>query len=368
MGQKLIYLKAILMARSNGVTMVVKIPINEIDLLPSRDRMIYHLYFVEILSQTQVAKILKISVKTVQTTFRKRGWRGRKTGGKIVHLDEEEIRVLYFEKGLTYDEIAEKKGLETTKPIMRIFKNRGWTPRIDRRGTKKRKFRNEEERKAARVAFSRDTMQRIKDLRAHLFGTCCRICGAESTDKSLSIHRKDGTEHKEDALWRIGSLKSLVLDEWVPLCVSCHRGVHWLMDSRGMNWGHIEEYLDKQQKSTICNLPSIPLPGNDTPSSETYERIKQDAKGSIQKIRQMMFGSSCCDCGIPHGTRRLVVHRKDGRLHSKRLLSSVKYLRTLNPEEWSLLCQKCHRYFHWTMDILGMNWRDLEKSGALGEI
>ena len=79
---------------------------------------------------------------------------------------------------------------------------------------------------------------------------------------------------------------------------------------------------------------------------------------NAKELRELLFGTTCSACGIHSNEVTMAIHRKDGKSHDSRMLSYVKNLQKLNTTEWTLLCRKCHRHVHWSMDKLGMKWED----------
>ena len=320
------------------------------------------LCFDEGLTQREAAQKLGVSEDEIRGVFRKKGWETRLDPRKK-SIDAEEVRRLYFDEGFSQQEVAEKLGFTSASPIRRIFRENGWKPRRDRTGISMRFFESKEERELARTEARRATTQRIKELRDAIFGAECRICGLSKDERTLVIHRKDGAEHGTNALWGISTLKSLNPDEWAALCIPCHRGVHWLMSETGINWDTIESRLEKQQRFNPTTRETLGFPDDDAPSSSKYKEIAHHFEGRrTRDLRRALFGENCHLCGVHYKEKRLATHRKDGRMHGSKLLESKKYLRTLDPNDWVSLCQKCHHYVHWAMDTLDMNWEDLESA------
>lgn len=264
---------------------------------------------------------------------------------------EDEIYDLYYNQGKTQRVIAMKYGVgEAT--LSRFFQKNGWISRNPRRGLRKRVFENDEEREEARKQRRKDTQRRIRELRTEIFGTECELCGNERT---LAIHKKNGEEHERDALWRIKYLEDLDREEWAPLCIPCHRGTHWLMQNANKEWDDIESRRESIIDSSEGTLEPL--------TREDYENTSYRNGGSgmnAKEVRESLFGNSCHFCGEIPKRKRMVIHRKDGRRHDERILSSAKYLKRINPDNWVGLCNKCHRQTTWSKDILGMDWDDLD--------
>jgi len=270
---------------------------------------------------------------------------GQREGAKSI--DAEEVYRLYYVKNLTKEQVA--KELSTTEWALRnVFKERGWESRI-------RSFETEEERVQARKDTVEKRLQRIKDLRAEKFGTRCRIC--EET-KHLSIHKKDGEEHNKEFLWRKMNLENVNPEEWAALCISCHRGTHWMMNRYGKDWDSIEALATKPAKPR--NLEPLELPSKDTPSSPEYLAIKDNSEGDTEALRRALFGETCYFCNTHYENKKVPIHRKDGRPHQEKLTKKEVFFRTLDPKEWVALCNEHHRQVHWAIESLNLDWEDLE--------
>jgi AraC-like DNA-binding protein len=306
------------------------------------------MYFVEGKSLNAISKILGISTATLSKRFKEEGWRTRQEEVSEAARDIDTIRRLYFDAGMTMREVAERIG-SSEDVIRRVFRDQGWTSRI-------RTFDSEEERTQARLEHASKTAQKIRNLREKLFGNTCHLCGEK---RMIAIHRKDGTVHDKNLLWRMRFLESLNPNDWAPLCVPCHRGVHWLIDSHALDWEMIASLAKEACNSKSKAEERLKLPSEDTPSSSRYLELKEKYGTDIDSLRREFFGESCVFCGA-RDKKYMPIHRKDGRKHSSRLTISEKYLRTLDPEDWARLCNKHHRHIHWAMEKLGLEWKDLK--------
>jgi hypothetical protein len=71
-----------------------------------------------------------------------------------------------------------------------------------------------------------------------IFGTVCVLCGRERyTDRRHHLHRKNGEYHHSSRTVLL-ALKNP--DDWVRLCIYCHKSVHWLLE-RGWDWERVEQ-------------------------------------------------------------------------------------------------------------------------------
>ena len=163
-----------------------------------------------------------------------------------------------------------------------------------------RRFENKEERALARKDTVKKRLKRIKDLRDKIFGTECKICGKT---RDLVIHKKDGMEHDRDFLWRKGNLESVNPNEWVALCISCHRGTHWMMQTYRYEWDDIESHLKIPPKRR--SLDPLQLPSDDTPSSPDYLKLKENFEGETEELRRALFGETCYYCGTHYKGKKV---------------------------------------------------------------
>ncbi|MCK4567012.1 MAG: hypothetical protein KAU48_06860, partial [Candidatus Thorarchaeota archaeon] len=242
-----------------------------------------------------------------------------------------------------------------------IFRDQGWKSRGQT------KYQNENERELARKENRKNTQMKVVELRENLFGIKCQICTEE---RKLAIHRKDGSKHNPDDLWRISNLGTVNPDEYAAVCIPCHRGVHWMMRTYGQNWVQIKSQSLMEPLSKRKIREPLNLPDESEPSSQAYLKLKPDFEESKEKIRRALFGEKCQICGSRYDEKQLYLHRKDGRPHHSNLTTKEKFFRTLDPKEWVLLCFSDHRGVHWAKKALGLEWGDLERKedGAEGEI
>lgn len=75
-----------------------------------------------------------------------------------------------------------------------------------------------------------------EELRRAIFGENCHFCGSRYDKKQLYLHRKDGRPHHSDLTSKEKYFRTLEPKEWVFLCYSDHRGVHWEMNTFDNEW------------------------------------------------------------------------------------------------------------------------------------
>lgn len=309
-----------------------------------------HLYYNERLSQKKIAEKMGVSLSTIYRRFKEYDMNARRIGTRN-EIDVQEIHHLHFDQGLAFQEIAERLDI-SPRTISRVFNDQRWSAR------KKFVYTSEGERLRAAKEKGKRFRLKIQELRDSLFGTVCKCCGVDKSksDRSLPIHRKDGVEHEQDALWRLGYLKSLDPDEWVALCVPCHRGVTWLQKELDIQWQFVESAVSSKRGALNDSAPYTTQ--EDAVISDRYKEIKETFDGKNPDLVRAIFGETCHFCDVHYMEKTLVTHRKDGRSHQKDLFRKESNFRLLNPNDWVSLCRKHHRYVHWAMDTLGMRWDD----------
>ena len=314
------------------------------------EKSIRYLYNERGLSQQEIADELDVSLSTVYRRFKEYDIKARRIESRD-EIDSQKIHHLHFEKGLTFSEIGEKMGI-SIRTITRIFNDHNWE------AEGQFVYLSEEEKKKATKERAEKFRLKIQEKRDSLFGTVCRCCGVDKTESNISlpIHRKDGTEHEKDSLWKLEYLNSVNPDDWAALCIPCHRGITWLQKELGFKWEFVETVLSEKREQARSDPYTIP---KDAKVSKIYKEIKEGFEGKLSDLVRLIIGDTCYFCGVHYREKILVTHRKDGRSHEKNLFRSEKNIQFLNPNEWVSLCRKHHRYVHWAMDTLGLRWSDL---------
>ncbi|MBN2230935.1 MAG: sigma-70 region 4 domain-containing protein, partial [Candidatus Thorarchaeota archaeon] len=313
---------------------------------------IYKLHSEDGLSLGRIGKIVGLTASTIRKAFKERGWETKRISINREPPDIEKVFSLYYEEGLTKEEVAEELNASDST-IRRIFREMGWPSKI-------RKFETDSKRKVANEEKKKEIARRTIELREKLFGVNCKICGVSKEEKTLIVHRKDGTEHERDILWRVRFLRTVKPDEWASLCHSCHPGVHWMMDTFKLSYKDIKGIYVSNHKKKEAKEKQFYKQDPNAQVSERYQQIKQGNLDVDVDLRRLLFGETCFFCGVHYSEKTLVTHRKDGRKHRNYLTAAEKSLSKLNPEEWTSLCKRCHRETHWAMDTLLMDWKEFE--------
>jgi len=78
---------------------------------------------------------------------------------------------------------------------------------------------------------------KLRIISKRILGDECCIC---KSNRSLTVHRKDGFTHRAFELIGVKKFEEeLMSGEYVRLCYSCHKGVHWVMKFFGWQWDTI---------------------------------------------------------------------------------------------------------------------------------
>ncbi|MDF1537757.1 MAG: hypothetical protein P1Q69_02525 [Candidatus Thorarchaeota archaeon] len=343
------------------------------------------LYLYEDMTQKQVAEKLDISLHEVKKRLRIKGW--KKTRESV---DLRELHRLYFEEGMTLEQVAERMEISIRR-IQRIFKKQGW--RAGPKGTVLNiatifRMHYEDNLTDKEIAFivgastskikelldilAEDGLDNLSDkygsskvrleaktIRENLFGNSCKLCGkTRSGGKLLAIHKKDGTPHDTDDLWNPEVLRKLNPEEWASLCPQCHKSVHWALNYLSMEWESIES--KSIQFGGISQ--SFEIESDIESGKELRGEGLEITRADVREIRFEIFGDECFVCKRYRNNTKLILHRKDGTPHHRNSTWTVDFIKTANPDEWAMLCNRCHNGTHWMMNRLGMNWNEIESS------
>ncbi|MGY5854334.1 MAG: hypothetical protein RTU92_12260 [Candidatus Thorarchaeota archaeon] len=200
--------------------------------------------------------------------------------------------------------------------------------------------------------------QRIeaKALREQLFGNNCKICNKDCSNGILAIHRKDGAPHKSKKLWHPDELRKLNPEEWAPLCPRCHHMVTWLSEFLEMSWNQIIKEVENKQSNLVEQPPTLPN------TREFRRKIPTDVTIEEKRILRFdIFGHECDTCKRHKDDFKLILHRKDGEKHHRNSTWTVDFIKTANPDDWVMLCIRCHNAVHRTMKELGLSWERIRK-------
>ncbi|MHA2384599.1 MAG: helix-turn-helix domain-containing protein [Candidatus Thorarchaeota archaeon] len=301
---------------------------------------LHQLYYEEGLSQREVADQLGFSVKRIQTKFKELGWRA---GPRGAVLDIDEIRRLRFNNDLEAVEIARRVGVSSNR-IEKLLNDLGWHDGTDVMGPEPsgEKHGSNSYRLEGRI------------LRETIFGTECNICSASREERMLAVHRKDGAPHDTEDLWNPEILQDLNQDEWSLLCPHCHHAIHWAMEFLALQWDAVEKLVNQEVESEIHQIDfSISV------SNHKRGKHLKITKDEIRQLRFDIFGDECGICGRHADDSKLIMHRKDGGKHHRKSTWTTKFVRTADPNDWAMLCIRCHNGTHWLMKRLGMSWETI---------
>ncbi len=289
----------------------------------------HRLYFEEGMTQKEIAEHFGYkTAKPISRMFREQGWSIRKP---ITYkdLDPAEVHRLYFQEGLTQEEIGEHFGFRSAYPIHCIFKERGWMAEPNR------VFKNVEPSEVHRLYFQEGLTQ--KEVAEHFgYKTACaiqRIFKEEGwevrpPEKFLAI---DPSEVHRLYFEEERSLRDVARTMGEPLS-RVWKFFKW------MGWETRKTRYESEEELVAAR------------------RTQQDKRlREIEYLRDAIFGPECIVCG----KEKQVIHRKDGVKHDSNLLWSKTGLKSLIPEEWAALCKPCHKIVHGLMRTSDLGWDDI---------
>ena len=328
---------------------------------------IHELYFDEGLTQREVAESLGISRGKVQSVFKVMGWTARRQTRAI---DAIEVHELYEKERLTQDEIAKRFNVSKSY----IYKTL-------------KEVKPEDLRKQRRVDVD---LERLHFFYCEMGLTqmdIAKALGVGQTTLSRRIRElgweREGRKSHVDIqeLHRLYfeeeySLKETAVVLGVPLkrVKDRFRKMGWKAGPRGtiIDIEEVHRMLNKEKKDR--NEIAVILGVSQSRLEKTFAEIEQDNFHQLHKkhgsnsyrleakeLREAIFGRECKICNASQDERMLAVHRKDGALHKPEVVWNPESLRSLHPEDWVMLCPRCHRAVHWSKTYLSMKWQDFSR-------
>jgi len=303
------------------------------------------LYFDEEIPLREVALKLGTSRNAITTVFREHGWKARPAGGHEADMDHEEIHRLYFNEKMSQKDIAQELGVSRFA-IGDMFRENGWETRDEGQ----RKGVDHEE--ARRLYF--DKKLPLAEVGRRLGTSATAIC---------KVMQKHGWKTRNQGRSRVGRW-GMEID---------HEEVHRMYFDEKLSQMEVARRLGLASDSPIKRIfreagwkPRV----NRTPrffetedERELAVTEKKEAHNlRIQELRESLFGSECRICGFTREERIIAIHRKDGSEHEEEVLRRVKFLESVNPDEWAALCIPCHYGIHWMMEKMNVEWDDIESS------
>ena len=229
--------------------------------------------------------------------------------GQEIQVDPEIIHRLYFDEGLSRDEVCDTLGF-SRKVFDRVFSEQEWETRPA--GFQPIEIDIEEFKRLYHEGL---TYQQLADHFQMSLRTVCRV----SSEIELEV-RKWPARSRVD------------LDELFQMYYDDEEKIWKIAEHFGVSQRIINIILNEQ-------------------------KWEQRRTKSAREIRDEMFGTECVSCGKP----KEIVHRKDGTPHHRRVTWAKKSLKTLDPDDWVSLCDPCHRLTHSLMTSFGCEWKDIER-------
>ena len=94
---------------------------------------------------------------------------------------------------------------------------------------------------------------------------------------------------------------------------------------------------------------------------EERREYQRNRRKTLKEIRVEIFGNKCYACQTENTSKKsLHLHRKGGTEHDRNLFRSLKKLKSLKPDEWAPLCDRCHLGVHMLMNVYVYDWTKVE--------
>ncbi|MHA2303534.1 MAG: sigma factor-like helix-turn-helix DNA-binding protein, partial [Candidatus Thorarchaeota archaeon] len=289
-----------------------------------RDAEIHHRYYSEGQTFQEIASDLDLTIKILRGVFRKHGWEMR-IQRERKRLSVAEIRRLHHEEGMTFFQIAEYSGLDMPT-IRKVI------------GPKDSKTLSEE---IGRLYFQE----------GYSFEMVCDILG-------VSIKTVRRTFEKNNWSYQRSRSSRKQLDpDWV----------YHLYYNEGFSHNEVAELLSVTPATIQKFFIDQGWPSRDTRQrrevdiDEQRRNYQRNRRRKLKETRVEMFGNKCYACHTENQSKKsLHLHRKDGTEHDRNLFRSLKKLKSLKPEEWAPLCDRCHLGAHLLMNVCGYDWAKIE--------
>ncbi|MFW9813914.1 MAG: hypothetical protein ACFFF9_15740 [Candidatus Thorarchaeota archaeon] len=290
-----------------------------------RDAEIHHRYYSEGQTFQEIASDLDLTIKILRGVFRKHGWEMR-IQRERQKLSDDEIRRLHHEEGMTFFQIAEYSGLDMPT-IRKVI------------GPKKSKTQAEE---IGRLYFQE----------GYSFEMICDILGV-----SMKTVRRT-FEKNNWAYQRTRSTRKQLDPDWVYLLYYVEGFSHSeIGEILGVHSQTIQKlFYDQGWESRERQRTKVK-----TDIDEERRQYQRNRRMKLKETRVEIFGNKCYACHTENESKKsLHLHRKDGTEHDRNLFRSLKKLKSLNPEEWAPLCDRCHLGAHLLMNVYGYDWAKIE--------
>jgi hypothetical protein len=131
------------------------------------------------------------------------------------------------------------------------------------------------------------------------------------------------------------------------------------MDSFSMDWDTM-----MQAKALMTEQDDSTGQESDGASKQFIIRASQlhILREDIRELRFDMFGDECEVCQRHREDVKLILHRKDGEPHHRNSTWTQEFVKTVDPDDWVMLCIRCHNGIHWLMKRLGVKWNQVASS------
>ena len=120
----------------------------------------------------------------------------------------------------------------------------------------RQKWRNAYWRKREKISqrrkerFSR-LKEKCREELKRIFGTRCIICGGidKRSKIGVSFHNIKNEKHPYNQVHRKYQYIIAHKEDFIPVCISCHNGIHWLQGKVGLTWEQIKQIIPALRNS-----------------------------------------------------------------------------------------------------------------------
>jgi len=285
----------------------------------------------------------------------------------------DEVRRLYFDEGLTHREVAERLGFKSTRPIVHIFREMKWTTRYKKRTLLTRKDVDDEN---VRKLYFDDGLSMNKV--AKKLNTSLNVNRGIFRENRWKSHYDPAKRLVETPDSSLHPLDHMTVGQDKPGLLNAPKDsageVYRLYFEEGLSQREVAYRLGFRSDRPIRRIfeengwqVRISMGGAGKrrryyESEEQRRLAKNKSRKRTQKrilnLREDLFGTSCHICGT---VRKLAIHQKDCTGHDEDALWRISVLKSVDPNEWAALCIPCHRGTHWMMEKHWVGWDELER-------
>ncbi len=289
-----------------------------------RDWEVHERYYSSRHTLKRISIDLRISIIAPRLTFRKYGWRMQVQTARR-RLDDSEIRKLHYEKGLTFVQIAQYSGME-----------------LD----------------SIREAIGTEKANTIKGEIWRLYFQEGLSFDEITENLNISLKTIQRTFRANNWEFRVSAVTLYLDPEWASHLYYVEGfSVEEIAEILGVDVGTVLKLFHGRGWRFRGNQEAVPVENIALERRQTQRERRKEIKSERDRI----FGTKCYACGVESKPRKSHhLHRKDGMEHDRHLFRSLKRIRSLNPDEWVLLCPRCHLGVHMLMKVFEYEWKRID--------